>query len=116
MAATKNPLIRLGHIKDELENVAAAFDGITFEVFAANYMFRRTAEHAILIISEAVKALDPSLTAPYSTIDWYAIRNIGNLLRHEYFNVDPKVLWRIVTDSLPELRPVIEKMIQDLAQ
>ncbi len=116
MAASKNPLVRLDHIRDEIDALAAAFDGVTYEAFAANYMFRRTAEHAVLIISEAVRSLHPSVTAPYPIIDWRAIRDVGNILRHEYFSVDPQVLWRIVNHSLPQLRPVIQAMIQDLAR
>ena len=85
---------------------------MSFDSFAEDYVLRRMAEHAVLIISEAVKALSPSFTDHYPGVDWHAVRNVGNVLRHEYFEVDTKVLWRIVTKRLPELKPVIDLMIE----
>ncbi|HEX4768116.1 MAG TPA: HepT-like ribonuclease domain-containing protein [Lichenihabitans sp.] len=116
MAASKNPLVRLVHIRDEIDALTAAFDGVTYEAFVTSYVLKRTAEHAVLIISEAARSLDQAVTAPYPVIDWRAIRDVGNILRHEYFSVDPRVPWRIVNHSLPELRPVIQAMIEALTR
>jgi uncharacterized protein with HEPN domain len=111
MAASKTPLIRMAHIRDEIHNLRNAFSDVTFQGFLESYVLRRTAEHAILIISEAVKALPSSETSLYPEVDWRAICDIGNVLRHEYFEIDPKVIWRIVQDRLPELSLVIDHMI-----
>ena len=111
MAASRHPLARLGHIRDELTDLGTALEGVTFEVFVENYVLRRAAEHALLIISEAVKALSPAFTDHHPGADWRAVRNIGNVLRHDYFEVDTRVLWKVVTERLPELKPVIERMI-----
>ena len=50
----------------------------------------------------------------YPEIEWHAIRGIGNILRHEYERVETEVLWQVVTRSLPQLAPVIERMIGEL--
>jgi len=113
MAASRNPLIRLGHIRDEITDLTKALEGVSFEEFTGNYVLKRSAEHAILIISEAVKSLSAEFTDHYAGVDWRAVRDIGNVLRHEYFEVDSKVIWRIVTDNLPELIIIVEQMIRD---
>jgi uncharacterized protein with HEPN domain len=46
-------------------------------------------------------------------VDWRAVRDIGNILRYDYFEIDSKGIWRVVTDKLPELKIVIEQMIRD---
>ena len=114
MAASKNPLARLEHIRDEIAELTAALEGLDFETFTETYILRRTAEHAILIVSEAVKALSPEFTDRYEGIDWRAVRDVGNVLRHDYFSVDPEVIWRIAKGRLPELRIIIDRMIADL--
>jgi len=114
MAATKSPLMRLGHIRDEIDNLLPLFVGVDYPTFASSYTLLRTTERAILIIAEAAKALPAELTARYPEIEWHAIRGIGNILRHEYERVETAVLWRVVTENLPELAPVIERMIRDL--
>lgn len=79
-------------------------------------MLRRSAEHAILIISEAVKALDPELLERYPGPNWTGIRAIGNVLRHDYFRVDADVIWDVLSVQLSILRPVIDEMIADLGR
>ncbi len=78
-----------------------------------SYILRRTAEHAILIISEAVKAVPNEMTDRYPGPPWADIRGIGNILRHEYYAVDPLVLWNIMTEHLPALALVVDRMIAE---
>jgi uncharacterized protein with HEPN domain len=114
MAATKSPLVRLGHIRDEIANLLPLFEGVDYAKFASSYLMVRTTERAILIIAEAAKALPADLTARYPEIEWHAIRGISNILRREYERIETEVLWQVVTRSLPQLAPVIEHVIRDL--
>jgi uncharacterized protein with HEPN domain len=43
-------------------DLTKALEGVSFENFIGNYVLRRMAEHAILIISEAVKSLSAEFT------------------------------------------------------
>jgi uncharacterized protein with HEPN domain len=114
MAATKNPLARLAHVRDEIEGITAALRDVERDRFTENYILRRAAERALLIISEAAKALPKNLTDRYPAINWRGVRGLGNVLRHDYERVDADTLWEILTAKLPELAPVIERMIADL--
>jgi uncharacterized protein with HEPN domain len=87
---------------------------IGFETFTTVYHLERTVERAVQIVSEAIKGLPPELLAAHPQIEWPKIISIGNLLRHEYYRVDPRIMWDIAVDRLPELRPVIEAMLADL--
>jgi uncharacterized protein with HEPN domain len=114
MAATKNPLVRLYHIRDEINGVALTLAGVDFDSYAASYSLKRTVERALQIISEAVKALPDDFLDRYPTSDWDRIRSLGNFLRHEYHHIDLEQLWLIATEKLPELRPIVAMMITDL--
>ncbi|MBE7203987.1 MAG: DUF86 domain-containing protein [Parafilimonas terrae] len=113
MAASRNPLLRLEHIRDEIQAILAATADINREDFMDSYVLRRTTEHAVLIISEAVKAVPGEMTDRYPGPPWADIRGIGNILRHEYYAVDPLVLWNILTTHLPALALVVEQMIAE---
>lgn len=69
MAASANPRARLEHILFHIRGVAETIDGIRFETYASVYHMERTVERAVQIISEAVKALPPELTAGYPEIE-----------------------------------------------
>ncbi|MBR0779495.1 DUF86 domain-containing protein [Bradyrhizobium diazoefficiens] len=114
MAASRNPRMRLLHIRDEIDGVAAAIEGLTFEQYRTSYIHRRTVERAAQIVSEAAKALPSELLARYSEVPWTSIVGIGNMLRHEYQRLDDFQLWEIATVHLPALGPVIERMIAEL--
>lgn len=83
MAATKNPLVRLYHIRDEIEGVAVMLSNLEFDRYAESYPTKRAVERALQIISEAVKALPDDLPARYPTTDWNRLRSLGNFLRHD---------------------------------
>jgi uncharacterized protein with HEPN domain len=114
MAVAKNPLVRLYHIRDEIEGVAVTLAGLDFDGYATSYTAKRTVERALQIVSEAVKALPDELLAHHPSADWGRIQSLGNFLRHEYHHIDLDQLWLIATEKLPELRPIIQVMISEL--
>jgi uncharacterized protein with HEPN domain len=113
MAATKSPHIRLLHIRDEIDGLGAALQGVTFIDYQESYTLRRAAERAVQIISEAAKALPTELLDRHPAAPWSAIIGIGNILRHEYQRIEDRRVWEIVTAHLPRLRPVIVAMLAE---
>ena len=111
MAASRSPLLRLLHMRDEIESLSSELAGVGFETYRKSYGLRRTTERAIQIISEAARALPEELRMRYSDAPWAEIIGIGNPLRHEYHRVDDKVLWETATADLPKLQPIILRML-----
>jgi uncharacterized protein with HEPN domain len=114
MAASKSPVLRLLHMRDEIESLGAELAGLTFETYRKSYGLRRTTERAIQIVSEAARALPEELRAHYPEAPWADIVAIGNPLRHEYHRIDDKVLWETATVDLPKLKPIILRMVAEL--
>ena len=114
MTSAKRPDVRLRHILQEIDGVAATIVGKTFEEFSGDYVLERVVERAIEIVSEAAKALPADLRANYASVEWHSIIAIGNRLRHEYYRLSHQRLWEIATVYLPELRPVVVAMLADL--
>ncbi|HEY0222943.1 MAG TPA: HepT-like ribonuclease domain-containing protein [Pseudolabrys sp.] len=113
MAASRSPQLRLLHIRDEIDGVSAAINGVGFEDWRKSYALRRVSERALQIISEAARALPVELTERYPAAPWSAIIGIGNILRHEYQHIDDQRLWEIVTVHLPLLHGVVLQMLSD---
>jgi uncharacterized protein with HEPN domain len=114
MNASKSPLARLRHIRYEIDGISGALRGVDLNRYLHDYLLQRGAERALLIISEAAKAIPVDLLLRYPEIDWRGVVQLGNVLRHEYPTVDAMVIWEIVTRKLPELSPVVDLMIRDL--
>jgi uncharacterized protein with HEPN domain len=115
MPASRNPVVRLQHIKDEIDGITAALSGVRRESFLDSYVLIRAAERALQIISEAVRSLPEDTLRGHSEVDWVALRALGNVLRHEYQAIDPGTLWEIMTGGkLRELASVIASMLSEV--
>lgn len=113
MASSKNPHARLLHIRDEIDGIASVIRGVSFSDYQESYMLRRAVERGLQIISEAAKTLPPEILASHGDAPWTAIIGIGNVLRHEYQRFDDGRLWEIATVHLPQLHPVVLRMIAE---
>jgi uncharacterized protein with HEPN domain len=111
MSPSQDPRARLEHILFHIDGVAETVAGVSFDTFTTVYYLERTVERGVQVISEAIKALPQELLAAHPHVEWQKIISIGNLLRHEYYRVDPRVMWDIAVNRLPELRPVMEAML-----
>jgi len=49
--------------------------------------------------------------ADYPAEPWGDIKGIGNHIRHEYFRLDDKVLWDVMTTDTHALKTVMEDML-----
>lgn len=62
-------------------------------------------------ISEAAIKLGPQAESLLPDIDWRGIRNLGNVLRHDYDNVLPVLVWEIVDNQLRPLLADVEGIL-----
>jgi uncharacterized protein with HEPN domain len=62
------------------------------------------------VISEASRRLPDELKAVHSDIPWRAIAGIGNVLRHDYDDIDHIVVWQTATLRVIPLRTAVAEM------
>ncbi len=97
-----------------LENIDAIeemMEGRDFSAFRADLRTSRAVERCLEIISEASRRVPEDAKASHPEIPWVEIAAFGNLLRHEYQRVDPYLIWKTATHSLPELREAVKDLI-----
>ena len=86
---------------DRIEGYVAGMD---FAAFAVDQRTIDAVERCLLRLSEAVIKIGVERMAEISpTLPVDAVRGLGNLLRHDYDQVDLEIIWRTVRDSLPRL-------------
>lgn len=100
----------LDEILDAIALVEHELVGHTRASFATSPFLQLATERSLEIISEAVRHLPDDLLAMRPDIAWNDIRAIGNRLRHEYWRVDPALIWSIVVDDFPVLRSAVEDL------
>ncbi len=104
-------------LEDILEAISMIEDAVSSHdraSFSKARFLQRGVERSLEIISEATRHLPDELLASRPEIEWSGIRAIGNLIRHEYWRVDPDIVWSVVGDDLPALRSAIEALLRSL--
>jgi uncharacterized protein with HEPN domain len=82
------------------------------EEFFANELIQSWILLHLQVIGEAARSMDTATHAQYSEIGWRDIIDFRNLLVHEYFRVDLKIIWKIVAQELPTLKSQINSILQ----
>ena len=61
------------------------------------------AAQMIANIGAAAVHLSPTTRAAFSDIPWDDIRDMRNLVAHEYHNIDPEIVWNTLQTDIPDL-------------
>lgn len=99
---------RVAHILDaihEIELYTKNSKGI--DDIVNNSMLRNAIVRQLEIIGEASSKMSHETRIKHSNVPWEKIISLRNVLIHEYFDVDPYILWDIV--SL-ELNPLLSEI------
>jgi uncharacterized protein with HEPN domain len=68
------------------------------------------------IIGEASKNIPPHIRKSYSDVPWEAMYGMRNILIHEYFGVDTKVVWHTAKNHLPALQKQLERIFSEMSK
>lgn len=63
------------------------------------------------IIGEASKNIPAGVRNRHPEVPWKRMIGLRNIVVHEYFGVDLKIVWQIAAKNLPLVRPVIDKLL-----
>lgn len=105
------------YIEDILNSILKIeqfIDELTFEDFKSDDKTVFAVIRALEIIGEAAKKIPQPLKDKYPQIPWREISGMRDKLIHGYFGVDLKVVWDTIKIDIPDLKPLINKMLSEL--
>jgi uncharacterized protein with HEPN domain len=96
--------LRVEDILDAVAKIERYVEGLTFEQFHADHKTVDAVVRNLEIIGEAVRHLSANEAGLPGDIPWTDIAGMRNILIHEYFGVDVKIIWHTVVEDLPKLK------------
>lgn len=101
---------RLQHIHDAIDEIENYIDDVDFSDFEVNSMMKNASIRQLEIIGEASSRISNELKSEYPLINWKDIIGFRNIIIHQYFGIDEKIVWDILKYDLPVLKKLIRKI------
>lgn len=65
------------------------------------------------IIGEACHHIPQKIHQHYANVPWVSLRHMRNFLSHEYFAVDPHIVWETVARDLQGLKMSLKRIARE---
>jgi len=107
----ESDLVYLRHMLDAIEKIDRYLSDVDYEVFAANDMAIDAVVRELEIIGEAARNLSAPFAEEYPEMPWRRIKAMRNVLIHQYFGVNLKVVWDTCHSNLPQLKSFVKSRL-----
>lgn len=104
--------VYLFDILDSIDKIKTYTQGMDFEAFCKNPLVMDGVVRNLEIIGEAAKKIPLSIRKETPNIEWKKIAGLRDILIHEYFAVNIKIIWGLIENKLPVLYKQIKELVQ----
>ena len=105
--------VYLSHMRDAIAKVERYLASVDYETFTGNDMMIDAVVRELEIIGESARNLSAPFIAQHPEIPWSRIKRMRNILIHEYFGVNLKVVWDTTHSNLPQLKVFIHSILAE---
>jgi uncharacterized protein with HEPN domain len=104
----------LDDILDAIIKIDKFIEGLSFEQFQDDEKTIDAVIRKLEVIGEATKNVPQDTRSKHPDIPWKEMAGMRDKLAHEYFGVRLDVVWSTIKTRLPQLRPMIHVVLQQL--
>ena len=108
------PKLILIDINNALQNILEFTDGMEFDDFVNDKKTVAAVERNFEIIGEATRQLPSDFVLSHHEIEWHKLISFRNVLIHEYFRIEVRIEWNIITEVVPGLKEKIQNLLSSL--
>ncbi len=103
---------RVRDILAAVRAIAEYTEGMTYDEFVADGRTFDAVVRNLMTMGESIRWIPEPILDEHPEVPWRLMRGVRNVVVHEYFGVDPGILWVTVVHDLPPLVPRLESILQ----
>lgn len=82
-----------------------------FDTFEANSLVVDAVSYRFIVIGEAVNQIPPVIQSRASAISWKRMRDMRNIVAHNYRGVDTEIIWATIADDFDPLVQQLQALL-----
>ena len=100
-------------ILDAMDKAEVLVEGFTYHAFEEDFRTNFAVIRALEIIGEATKRLPMNVREQYPEIPWAGMAGMRDRIIHGYDTVDLQIVWDVVKQDIPAIKPQIQQLLAD---
>lgn len=100
-------------IIDAMDKAEIAIRGVDFDQFSEDFIINFAVARALEIVGEAAKRLPREVRTAYPAVPWRDMAGMRDRIIHGYDNVNLRIMWDVVKQEIPRIKPHLQQILQD---
>jgi uncharacterized protein with HEPN domain len=101
-------------IMEAINDIEKFVDGLDFDAFCSDNKTKSAAVWKIETIGFAAKNIPAEIKNKYKQLPWKQMAGTRDKIAHFYFGIDYKIVWKIIKEELPQIKPIIKTMLDEI--
>jgi len=106
----KDDRIYIDHILQRIDQILKYISGKNQDTFREDQLTQDAVVRNLEIIGEATKRNSVEMRSKNPNVPWTEMAGMRDILIHDYIDVDVDIVWRTASESINELKILLEKL------
>jgi uncharacterized protein with HEPN domain len=112
--AGRNTLMLLKDIRENIVSVAQLIEGLSYEEFHRDEWTYAAVIRCIRTIGGTAQRIPTIARVKYALVPWKELAALEDAVTHADPTTLPITVWKISTETLPVIRPLVENVIGEI--
>lgn len=103
-------------ILNSIDDIKSFIKGMKFNDFQKDKKTVNAVVRSIEIIGEAAKKIPKTIRDKYPAVPWKKMAGMRDKMIHEYSGIDLEIIWKVATEDILKLKPLIKNAAKNLKE